>query len=240
MKITDVLARRTDLSTFLVHLTRTTADGQSAKQNLISIIEENVIEARSPFGAAVDLLDAAGQSTATQRCACFTETPLEHVSLLTHTLDEPRDIKFEPYGIAITRKQGRCLHVNPVWYLDMSPTGYDWLTNSVALIVKEAIARGAYTDSPMARLTPFMDWMGVWPNGNRKEFWWEREWRHPGHFFLPPTFIVLAPEADHQELDMIVNHVSPAKCVRFVDPAWSLEMIIGRLAGFEDKDLGPF
>jgi hypothetical protein len=107
--------------------------------------------------------------------------------------------------------------------------------------VKEAIARGSYTDHPIARLTPFMDWMGVWPStGNRKEFWWEREWRHAGHFNLPPTYIVLAPESEHDGLEEFVAYVSPAERVRYVDPAWSLEQIIGRLAGFEEKDLGPF
>jgi hypothetical protein len=160
------------------------------------------------------------------------------VSLLTQEIDG-RDMKFEPFGLAITRKQGRSRGVNPVWYLDMTP-GHDWLTNSVKLIVQEAIGRGAYADHPMARLTPFIDWMGVW-EARRKEFWWEREWRHHGNFFLPPPYIVLAPESDHQELAAFVEqHVPTPERVRYVDPAWSLEMIIGRLAGFEAKDLGPF
>jgi hypothetical protein len=237
MNITDVLARRTDLSTFLVHLTRA-SDGRSAMENLVSIIEDNLIEARTPFGAALHQLNKAGQPTTAQRCVCFTETPLEHVSLLSQPIDG-RDIKFEPYGVAITRKQGRCEGVNPVWYLDMTP-GHDWLTNSVHLIVEEAIKRGAYTDHPVARLTPFMDWMGVWES-RRKEFWWEREWRHHGDFTLPPTYIVLAPEAEHQTLDMLVDALAPETTkVSFVDPAWSLEMIIGRLAGFETRELGPF
>ena len=238
MKITDVLARRTDLSTFLVHLTRKTDGETRALDNLVSIIEDNMIEARTPFGPAVQLLTQAGQPTNTQRCVCFTETPLEHVSLLAQPIDG-RDIEFEPYGVAITRKQGRKEGVNPVWYLDMTP-GHDWLTNSVALVVKEAIARGAYTDSPMACLTPFMDWMGDWGNGNRKEFWWEREWRHHGDFTLPSSFIVLAPEDKHEDLFPVLEFASPATCVSYVDPAWSLEQIIGRLAGFETKDLGPF
>jgi hypothetical protein len=59
MKITDVLARRTDLSTFLVHLTRD-ANGRTARQNLDSIIQDNLIEARSPFGAAVQTLTTVG------------------------------------------------------------------------------------------------------------------------------------------------------------------------------------
>ena len=39
-KIEDLLQRRTDLSTFLVHLTRE-GDGNSALENLISIIDSS-------------------------------------------------------------------------------------------------------------------------------------------------------------------------------------------------------
>src|SRR5689334_8178820 len=146
MQITEVLARRTDLSTFLVHLTRDAPDGRTAKQNIASMIEEHMIEARTPYGAAVKALNKAKQPTNTQHCVCFTETPLEHVSLLTQPIDG-RDMAFAPYGIAITRKQGRCQGVNPVWYVDMTP-GHHWLMNSVNLIVQEAIERGPFTDHP--------------------------------------------------------------------------------------------
>jgi len=202
MQITDLLARRTDLSTFLVHLTRAQGD-RTAKQNLLSIIETSVLRACSPFGAAVLLLAEAGAATDSQRCVCFTETPLEHVSLLTQVI-QGRDIQFEPYGIAITRKRGRREGVNPVWYLDMTP-GHDWLTKPIEELVKVAIKTRRFEEQPIARLAPFIDWMGVWPKGAKKEFWWEREWRHVGDFHLPATFIVLAPSADHAEMDGVVN-----------------------------------
>jgi hypothetical protein len=106
VQITDLLARRTDLSTFLVHLTRAT-DGRTAKQNLFRIIETNTLEARNPFGTAAQALQRAKLSTDSQRCVCFTETPLEHVSLLTQSSDG-RTIEFASYGIAITRKPPGC------------------------------------------------------------------------------------------------------------------------------------
>lgn len=55
MDIQRLLARRTDLSTFLVHLTRD-GPGETAKQRLISILTSHTIEARSPFGHAVSKL----------------------------------------------------------------------------------------------------------------------------------------------------------------------------------------
>jgi hypothetical protein len=246
MQITDLLARRTDLSTFLVHLTRAT-DGRTAKQNLLRIIESNTLEARSPFGTAFQALQQVRLSTDSQRCVCFTETPLEHVSLLTQPIDG-RTIEFAPYGIAITRKQGRLGAVNPVWYLDMT-RGHDWLTEPVKELVQAAIELEVYTgepfdEQPIAQLAPFMDWMGVWETG-KKEFWWEREWRHRGNFPLPHTaFIVLCPAADRREIEQLIERVHPnpefCACVRIVDPTWSLEMIIGTLAGFGPDEMGPF
>ena len=180
MNIERLLARRTDLSTFLVHLTRA-GDSQTAKQRLISILQGQTIEARSPFGPAVQRLKNANQPTRSQNCVCFTETPFEHVHILTSQIDG-RDYRFEPYGIAISKKQGRKRGVNPVWYLDITP-GHNWLTVPLETMMDAAIATGNYASQPLARLTPFIEQMGsgrraIGDGGYRKEFWWEREWRH--------------------------------------------------------------
>lgn len=236
MEITEVLARRTDLSTFLVHLTRDTSPTISAKRNLISIIRQGRIEARSPFGMAVRALDAAHQAKDSQRCVCFTETPLQHVKLLTEAI-ENRVLRFQPYGIAITRKLGRELGANPVWYLDITP-GHDWLTTPVNEFVDEAIAADEFEDR-IAKLTPFIEQMGT-GEGYRKEFWWEREWRHRGNFNLPPWYTVLCPQDDVAEIKGVVEELNSEPSVSYVDPGWSLEMIIGRLAGVPFSKLGPF
>ncbi|MEU4645272.1 hypothetical protein [Micromonospora sp. NPDC023814] len=55
VSIEDLLQRRTDLSTFLIHLTRDTPgdDGPIARENLLTMIGDGYIEARSPFGPAL-------------------------------------------------------------------------------------------------------------------------------------------------------------------------------------------
>lgn len=64
-KIEDLLHRRTDLSTFLVHLTR---DGDaSARDNLISILEAGLIEARTPLGPARHLEEHLSGTIASKR-----------------------------------------------------------------------------------------------------------------------------------------------------------------------------
>jgi Putative abortive phage resistance protein AbiGi, antitoxin len=245
MHITEILARRTDLSTFLVHLSRE-FNGQSAKQNLLSIIRSGVIEARSAFGMAAKKLEAAHLPTESQRCVCFTETPLQHVNLLTEEIDG-RTYRFERYGIAVTRKQGRRSGVNPVWYLDITE-GHPWLTEPAGRLIDDAIGGGRFEGHGMSRLAPFIEQMGT---GTRavdgqpymKEFWWEREWRNRGAFHLPNSYIVLCPAGDMREfraaVDALDEFTKPS-AAGFVDPMWSLEMIIGGLAGMRADELGPF
>ena len=237
-KIEDILARRTDLSTFLVHLCR---DGKkaSAKQRLKSILKDEVIKAVTAFGPAAPSLKKE-ESIATQRCVCFTEAPLEQVALLLGDIDG-RECSFAPYGVAITKKQGRKRGVNPVWYLDITP-GHKWLTVPLNKLIAEAIKGGKFKDSHIARLAPFIEQMGT---GNRvadgaeyrKEFWWEREWRHVGDFNLPAHVIVLCPDDERAEIAKAVDKDSID--ARFIDPRWNLEQIIARLAGFDAGDVGP-
>lgn len=232
--IEGLLARRSDLSTFLVHLTRD-REGATAKDALLSILKAGKIEARSPMGPAVAKLEAKRMSTTSQRCVAMTETPIEHVSLLTGPI-EGRACQFEPFGVAITKKQGRRLEVNPIWYLDATPrtTGKDWLTKPWNDLIDAAIATKNFDSQPVAKLTPFVEQMGTWPSsGTRKEFWWEREWRHVGDFVLPDHFMVLCPEEDHGDVQ---QH---AIGLPLIDPRWSLEQIIGHLAQFDPRDIGP-
>jgi hypothetical protein len=244
--IKEILARRTDLSTFLVHLTRDTDHANQAKQNLQAILKSRKLEGRNPFGSAFKNLRAKQRSTDSQKCVCFTETPIEQVSLLLGEI-EGRHYDFKPYGVAITKTQGRRLGVNPVWYLDISP-GHNWLTKHVDALIAEAIDSDNFDEKPISKLSPFIEQMGTGINTStgdtyRKEFWWEREWRHLGDFNLPERLIVLCPE---HEIDGFrrCGDVTDSECRNieptFIDPHWSLEQIIGHLAGFSSQDLTPF
>jgi hypothetical protein len=246
MKIEELLASRTDLSTFLVHLTRS-ANGTSAKDILKKIISDDKLLAGAPFGIAAKQLGDKCLSVESQRVVCFTETPMEHLSLLSSEI-ENRSYKFEPYGLAFTRKQCRSKGVNPVWYIDITP-GHTWLMNPLNKLVEDAIAAGSFDAKEISRISPFIEQMGVWAGdpgagnpGYRKEFWWEREWRYVGDFYLPPTYMILCPTSDMKELKAFVDGLDEGMRPRvsFIDPFWSLESIIGKLAGFSGAELGPF
>jgi len=236
MNIQQLLARRSDLSTFLVHLTREYPPGTPAKDNLKSILNDREIKAKTPYGSATSRLSKLNAQTSenldSQKVVCFTETPLEHIRLLTEKI-EGRRYKFGPYGIAITKRTARLWDVNPVWYLDITPNR-NWLNTPLNNLIDAEIRNKTFATSYLAKLTPFIEQMG---KGEEyfKEYWWEREWRHVGNFPLNIRFIVICPEQDSAE---VTESLRPN--MHFIDPSWSLEQIIGRLAGFEADEIDPF
>ncbi len=255
--IEELLHRRGDLSTFVVHFTRDTGAGPrppaTAQANLLSILTNRTIWAGRTFGSATRLLNIP-QVAATQRVVCFTETPLEHAWMMCEEIPN-RDLSFNGYGVAFTKTFVRRRGVNPVWYLDITPGfgipgGHDWLTNDVEALLNEAEQAAMGHDgfdpvklaqSPILRLTPFIEQMGPLRGGLRKEFWWEREWRCVGDLSFTPADIVVvfAPEADHDLIrDRLTAHEAYEAMPHLVDATWGLERMIAAIVGVDD--VGPF
>jgi hypothetical protein len=251
--IEELLERRTDLSTFLVHLTRDTDDGISAREHLLRILVDCTLLRGAPMGAAAMLAERHGSNQPdfrnTQRVVCFTESPLEHTWMMCANI-EARRMRFAPYGVAFTKTWGRIVGVNPVWYVDVTPIGRDWLMNPVNRIVKQAEAAEHFTHD-IFRLTPFIETMGRLgqEEGRRpKEFWWEREWRYAGAdlTFDPRRVVaVLVPEDDQEQFATDLENrieLDPRyyESLRFLDPRWSLERMIAALAGVRGDLAQPF
>ncbi|GAA4934663.1 hypothetical protein GCM10023224_14070 [Streptomonospora halophila] len=110
-QIEDLLHRRTDLSTFLVHLTRD--DRGAARDNLLDILANRTIEARRVYGMATDLAREMPEIERTQQVACFTETPLEYVWMMCQDIST-RGVQLRGYGLAFTKAYARKKGVNPV------------------------------------------------------------------------------------------------------------------------------
>lgn len=240
--IRDILHRRTDLSTFVVHLTRA-SNGLTGREALASIARSGVIEARRAMGWAHEHDDPAAPGELSQRVVCFSETPLEHIYLLLGEMEPSREVEMEPYGVALTKLAARKLGINPVWYVDETPRR-DWVIAHALDALRDETARDAaangsnFHDAALARLFPFFEWMGTWPTrGTQKEFWWEREWRHVGPFTLTERGVIwLCPEDEHEQLEAEADR----QLRPWIDPAWGLEAIIARLAGFTPDEVSPF
>lgn len=240
MEIQELLARRSDLSTFVVHLTRKTDDGKTPRQNLRSIIRNQTIEARTPFGPAAGHLE--GEDLDSQNCVSFSETPLEYLYCLTQKIPKRR-FKLSSYGLAFAKMTARRRGINPVWYVDITP-GHDWLMNPINELIKQTCERSRrFRRTRLSKICPYIEQMGSGMGargyGYRKEFWWEREWRHRGDFsfFMSDLVFCLCPESRIEEFEEMTRR--PARKIRFVDPKWSLERIIAHLAGCREN-LTPF
>lgn len=242
-RIEDLLHRRTDLSTFLVHFTRN-KEQQTAMQRLLAIVSERRLRCGEPLGMAVKQARAHQNSQPdffqSQRVVSFTETPLEHAWMMCENI-ETRDIHFKPWGIAFTKTWGRSKGINPVWYLDISARGIEWVTEPINRIVTSAVKAGDYQHD-IFKLTPYIEQMGPTSIG-RKEFWWEREWRLAGRDLrFDPSDIValLAPSVLHNWLSKQLAQLPNCSDLRIIDPRWGLERIIAKLAGVTDRFVGPW
>lgn len=247
MDIKQIVSRRTDLSTFLVHLTKPNSEN-NPKKNLISILNDTEITASNAFGCLPAILkkrthefdvEFNDKCLETQKCVCFTETPLEYVYLLHETING-RQCQLSNYGIAIPKKVGRKKGINPVWYIDITP-GHSWLMDPINALTQKSISEKCFTTSDILKLTPFIEQMGTRkiPGGKcdyKKEFWWEREWRYRGSFILPQRILLLCPEEEHEEFREIISDHKKIRSASLIDTKWGIEQIISRLAGYSAEE----
>ena len=238
-EIEELLHRRSDLSTFVIHWTRK-FEGATGLDNLKGMLSSRRIKALTPLGAGVYTLhkmaekaeigtDELQAALRNQRVACFTEAPLEQAWSIVCTI-KGRAHPLEPYGLAFTKREARTMGINPVWYVDMTP-GHDWLINYVDALVRRAVRAGDFAADPISEIAPFVEGMGTWPTG-RKEFWWEREWRYRGDVNFSPyrCAVVLCPEQHFDDVRPLVK-AENGRSVPVIDPHWGLEHIIAKLSG---------
>jgi hypothetical protein len=231
--IGDVLNRRADLSTFLVHLTK----GDDPKASLISILSDYRIKATTAMGwAKLEATSLGPDAEASQKVVCFSETPLDQIYSMYAEIAR-RQVRLKPYGLAFTKMVARGKGTNPVWYVDMTP-GYTWaICASLNAMRTDACSsdESAFIDHPASSIFPFAEPMGTWNGRSQHEFWWEREWRHKDDFWFGEHEIalVLAPEAEHGDFEDLI----PGKVI---DPNWSLERTIAKLVGLSACDVTPF
>lgn len=139
------------------------------------------------------------------------------------------------YGLSFTKMAARQRGVNPVWYIDITP-GHEWLMKPINEMIRAEIKRGLFLKSNLALVCPFIEQMGSGQRKDgaryRKEFWWEREWRHRGdfNFFYSDVAFGLAPEGEVEEFEAYTRRLTRRK-IRFLDPNWSTEKMIAHLCG---------
>ncbi len=142
--------RAKDLSSYLIHMTRTPAD-------LASILVDGCIEARGAFGLA-------GQDPSrsdSHRCVCLTETPAQEIE---------RFASKRKYGIVFKRAFIIRLGGQRVWYVNYATPAFEALKHEMNRL------HNAEVSSRFLELTPYID---MWRE-DVYAFDWEREWRVNG------------------------------------------------------------
>lgn len=150
---------RPDLTPYLIHLTKNTdtEDNYSAYENLVSILQTGEI-----WGSDTKKGFIKGRRKAT----CFMDIPFASLKyVLTPENSDPQKPRYEPYGVAVTKRYGYPKGCRPVLYLS-----------------NEELAKFDLPDDELWRVVRFEVSKKGWTSWLH-----EREWRAPDNFKLPKT-----------------------------------------------------
>jgi hypothetical protein len=150
---------RPDLTPYLLHLTKNTkaADQYSAYDNLVSILKNGEVWGSDP---------KQGMIKGGHKAACFMDVPFASLKyVLTAENTDPKDPRYEPYGIAVTKQYAYNHGCRPVLYLS-----------------NQEIAALKIPKPELWRVVRFEVSKRGWISWLH-----EREWRSKGSFKLPKS-----------------------------------------------------
>lgn len=223
--IKDVLLFRTDISPFLVHLTRDRTGGLTAADTFRSILTANTLHCGS------DALSDARFGINTTRMSndekrelfgaiCFTETPLNEIHCFLEI--DNRSVQLGQYGLVFLKSKLQSKGVSPVLYINNESSNKDQVFQALCSLIQN------HRDEAK-QILPLLSVFGkkITPPGARNQqiddvdFLWEREWRYPSvlgdlTFATNDVFVGLCPddeidafEGQYPSIDFIDPKVNP-------------------------------
>ena len=214
---------RSDLSRFVIHLTRDDTDdsenGASAADNFSAIVSDRRIRAYRPHCLHAKRIPERYKRRFS--VCCFTEVPLSELHLLTRPIPG-RHIQLSEYGLVFSReflvseKAQLALYIN-------SYGGNLWLREAADKVFD--IAEGCdFRRGKLWRLLPYLNAMH-----EQYDFTWEREWRVCGDLKFTPKDIVcvILPENNEEER----KREFLKRGIPVISPGWSTERIVSELSG---------
>jgi hypothetical protein len=232
--IDDILVFRSDISPFLVHLTRDVDNNDSqrkAEDNLVNILQNRklipgdfLLDARNGWSKYWEL--AEQEQLELFNAICFTETPLNEIHCLLEIIG--RQMNLKPFGIVFLKDKLKHKNVSPVFYVN------NWQGNNSDIFYELC----KISDTNIAKkILPLVSVFGkkVIQPGYRQpkddkdvDFYWEREWRRPRIFgdfdFLEEdVFIGLCP---HEKIGIFESRFS---WLKFVDPMKNMKWYADKL-----------
>jgi hypothetical protein len=157
-----------DMSDYVVHFTKGDTDDLS-KETLARIIADGEVKAMTEVGLAKDMY----MVEADQRCACFSEIPLDRLDRLVERRSR--------FGIGYRQELLLAQGGGRVWYVPR-----DTPLESQVDALKQRVVAAKDWNHPFWQVAPFIDRPGDY-EGTPYWFEWEREWRVPGGFTFDPS-----------------------------------------------------
>ena len=213
---------RTDLSRFVIHLTRDDTEdfdeGQSARENFKGIVSDRKVVAFRPHCLHAKRIPKAVRQQ--YSVCCFTEVPLTELHLLTRPI-QGRDVRLSDYGFVFSREFLVSKGAQPAIYIN-SYGGETW-TREAADTIYEMAKRKRFRGGKLRRLLPYLNAMH-----ERYDFTWEREWRVVGDLAFAPADVVcvILPEDGEEELKRVFLKYG----VPVISPGWSVERIVSEFS----------
>ena len=214
---------RTDLSRFVIHLTRDDTDdfdedGASAAENFKTIVEERKIYSFQPHCLYSDKIPEKHENKFW--VCCFTEIPLSELHLLTRHI-KGRRYQLSEYGLVFSREFLISKGAQPAIYINSYHKNV-WLREA-ADSIWEIAERNDFQNCNIWRILPFLNAMH-----ERYDFTWEREWRICGDLAFAPEDIVCVtlPEDGEEEL----RRKFLGRGVPVISPGWSTERIVSEFS----------
>jgi hypothetical protein len=233
--ISKVLLFRYDISPFLIHLTRDTDDGQSAKDHLISILTSRTLKyGKDPISVASFGYPLSKLNKTTNfyfSAISFTETPLGEA----HNLLEigNRSANFKAYGLVLLKENLMKKGVSPVLYINNIQGDKDKTIQALCNLIDSRATKNA-----AANMLPYiavfgekLSPLGGTPQGGTVDFTWEREWRYASRsrlfvFEKEDVFIGLCPD---NEIDFFESKFKKKLGIDFIDPQRNMKWYAEKL-----------
>jgi len=229
--VNDILHFRSDISPFLVHLTRS-LEPMDAKKRLRRIIDSRTLIAgdslvsHATYGYRIGDLDAESKRRLFS-AICFTETPLTEMHCVLEIAG--REVDLEPYGLVFLKDRLMKRGVSPVLYLNNAQGDKDAVVRGLDQLI-DANREVAEAILPLIAVfgRQLQSVYSRFPPRREVDFRWEREWRYPAsagklEFAENDVFVGLCP---HEEID---DFESRWQGVNFIDPTRSVKWYASKL-----------
>lgn len=238
--IDDILHFRSDISPFLVHLTRPGLhveprdEGRTAGENLKRILKDGAVQ---PGVFADQVSDARfGYYTRDMDeddkrrffgAVCFTETPLNEVHCLLEI--RGRSIDLSPYGLLFLKDSLAEAGVSPVFYMNNKARQADPVIRGLCRLIDRDPDTAEAVLPLIAVFGMQVTARGAEERDAEIDFRWEREWRYPAscgplRFDDNMVFVGLCP---HDEIDEF-EALAP-EGVEFIDPRRNMKWYATKL-----------